>query len=211
MEIDVPEHQEMRRKVQMEAEQWRLPASSSFTRREDNAELKTSEDSGLVLLPDEADESLEIDTDPANPLTKEEDYIVLPVTFIGAQSPEVLFFRTPELVGKFIKLKNALYAYFSGQQHGSDIEAPIDCAVGYVCAVQSGGQWCRAEVVENENYPNVVLSLLDKDLFVMVHAGEVRCLPMELADIPKTMLHCSLSGIHPASGSSGWNHKVTQQ
>ena len=170
--------------------------------------MKTGDDSGLVLLPDETDDDLEVDIDPA----KEEDYIVLPVPFIGARSPEALFFRTDELANKFIKIQNALYNYFGGHQSGSVIDdESVSCDVGFVCAVQSDGRWYRAEVVENENHPDIVVSLLDKDLFVMVNAGEIRSLPEELTNIPRTVLRCSLYGVYPASASSGWSPKVTQQ
>jgi len=207
-EIDVPEHQEIRRKALLEAEQWILPTLSSSIIQEDEVELKTGDDSGLVLLPDETVDKLEMDIDPA----KEEDYIVHPVTFIGARSPEALFFRTDELTDKFIKIQNALYNYFGGHQRGSVIDdESVSCDVGFVCAVQSDGRWYRAEVLENENHPDIVVYLLDKDLFVMVNAGEIRRLPEELTDIPRTVLSCSLSGIYPASGSLGWSHEVTQQ
>lgn len=102
--IDVPAHQEIRRKALMEAKQWVLPASSSSITQEDQAESKTGEDSGLMLLPDETD-SLEMVIDTAE---EEEEYIILPVTFVGAQSPDGLFFRTPELAGKFVRIQNAL-------------------------------------------------------------------------------------------------------
>ena len=107
-EIDVPEHQEIRRKALLEAEQWILPASSSLIIQEDKAELKTGNESGLRLLPDETGDELEMNIDPAKPLDEEEDHIVLPVILIGARSPEALFFRTDELTDKFIKIQNAL-------------------------------------------------------------------------------------------------------
>jgi len=71
----------------LEAEKWILPASSSSIIQEGKAELKTGDNSGLVLLPGEADDGLKIDIDPAKYLVKEEDVILHRVTFIGAQSP----------------------------------------------------------------------------------------------------------------------------
>jgi len=103
--------------------------------------VKTGDDSGLVLLPDETDVGVEMDANSAKPLVEEEDYIVLPVTFIGARSPEDLFFRTGELTDKLIKIQNALYNYFGGHQRGSvtDDES-VSYDVGFVCAVQFGGR-----------------------------------------------------------------------
>lgn len=56
-----------------------------------------------------------------------------------------------------------------------------------------------------------MVSQLDKDLSILVHASEIRCLPEEMVGIPRTVLRCCLSGIYPASGSSGWNPEVTEQ
>ncbi len=79
----------------------------------------------------------------------------------------------------------------------------------FFCAIQSDGRWYRAEVIENENHPDIVVSRLDKDLFGMVHAGQIRRLPEELKEMPGALLYCSLSGVYPASASSGWSPKVT--
>lgn len=209
----------MHRKALLEAEQRMLPASSSSIIQEDKAELKTGGDSGMVPLPGETNEDgLQMGMQTGDDLegakmesAKKEDLVIFPVTFIGARNPNDLFFRTPELADMFIKIQQALYACFCDQQFESAIQGSISCDIGYVCAVQSDGRWYRAKIVENVNHPDVVLSLLDKDLFVMVHVDEIRCLPMELTDIPRTVLRCSLYGISPAPGSSGWNPKVTQQ
>ena len=180
--------------------------------QDDKTKSKTGEDSRLMLLPDESDDSLLMVIDPAKSLVKEEDHVILPVTFAGAQSPDALFFRTPELSGKFVQIQNALYNYFDCQHGESVMDGSISCAeVGFVCAVQFVGRWYRARVLDVENHPDVVLSLLDKGLSIMAHASQIRRLPEELADIPRTVLHCSLSGIYPSSASSGWSPEVTQQ
>lgn len=86
----------------------------------------------------------------------------------------------------------------------------ISCEVGHVCAVQSDGRWYRGEVTDIKEYPEILVSLLDKHLSITAHVSEVRRLPEELVDIPRTVLRCSLYGINPASASSERSLEVTQ-
>ncbi len=44
----------------------------------------------------------------------------------------------------------------------------------FFCAIQSDGRWYRAEVIENENHPDIVVSRLDKDLFGIDELERIR-------------------------------------
>ena len=205
-----------------------VPDTTEQEIKEEEAKLKTClEDSGLVLLDESAgaiststvsnnDIEQEMEnpvgavTNPAKPSESvEEELILTSVTLIGAQSPEALFFRTPELTAEFVKIQNALYKHFEEISDGEEsISDSID--FGLVCAANFQGRWYRAEVVGIKEHPNVVVSLVDKGLSTTVHASQIRRLPDELECIPMTVLHCSLSGVYPSSASSGWDPKVTK-
>ena len=218
--------QELRRKALKAAEPWIVPETTDQEIKEEEAELKTClEDSGLVLL-DESAGAISTSTvctidkqetensdgaiDPEQPMDDvEEELVLTSVTLIGAQSPEALFFRTPELTAEFVKIQNALYKHFEETSADEEtISGSID--VGLVCAANFQGRWYRAEVIGIKEHPDVVVSLVDKGLSINVHASQIRRLPEELECIPMTVLHCSLSGVYPSSGSAGWDPKVTR-
>lgn len=58
-DIDVPGHQEIRQRAQVDID----PTLSKYAIKQDKEELKTIVDSGLVLLPDETGNNLEMDID----------------------------------------------------------------------------------------------------------------------------------------------------
>ena len=105
----------------------------------------------------------------------EEELLFTSITSIGAQSPEALFFRTPELAAKFVKIQNALYKQETSADEET-ISGSID--VGLFCAANFKGRWYRAEVISiNKEHPDVVVSLVDKGLSINVHASQIHHLP----------------------------------
>lgn len=133
----------------------------------------------------------------------------VPVTFVGCQSPESIYFRTEELSNQFFSLQNALYIHF--EAHKDSVEEPVSLKVGFIGAVKYQGRWYRAKVVNMDKYPDEIsVSLMDKGISLIVRCvSEIRRLPEELVKIPKMVLRCSLIGIQPSSVSE-WSSKVIQ-
>ena len=136
------------------------------------------------------------------------DDVPLLVSFVCCQSPSELFFRTTEMMQEFLKVHNALYTHFDVNGEASS-EEPINFDVGFLCAVNHGGRWYRAQVVNMERYPEVVVFLLDRGVTCKFAASEIRRIPDELGGVQSTLIHCSLHGFCPPGGSD-WNEKVTQ-
>jgi len=123
----------------------------------------------------------------------------IPVTFVSCQSPESIFFRTPELVRKFIRVQDSLRSFFvSGRKVPSE-EATVNFSIGLLCAVHHEGKWFRAEVMDIKYYPDIIVFLLDVGYSLKVSASYVHRLPEEYAKLPRTVLRCSLYGIGPLS------------
>lgn len=104
-----------------------------------------------------------------------------------------------ELMKEFLKLQNTIDSYFETQKDSTD--DPINFDIGYVCAVKSLNKWCRAEVVDVEEYSEIGLTLLDKGFYTKVNVSNIRRLPVELNQAPKTILRCTLSDVYPLSGN----------
>jgi len=138
---------------------------------------------------------------------KIEEEFNLPVTFVGCQSPHSLFFRTPELVKKFLRLQSGLQTYFQAESAETSKEM-VYLEIGFIGAVYHEEIWFRAEVIGVDGYPEIMVSLLDTSCIIYVKASEVHRLPDGLDQVQRTVLHCSLSGIHPPS--SGWDVEVNQ-
>ena len=139
---------------------------------------------------------------------KEEEELSIPITFVGCNSPEAVFFRNRELAKEFYSLHNALYVHF--EAHKESIEEPINFDVGFVCAVNCDGRWYRAEVTDVENYPEITVVLLDKGCSRTVNSTEIRRLPDGLEQAVATVICVSFSRIQPYSGT-GWASFVTSQ
>ena len=139
---------------------------------------------------------------------KEEEELSIPITFVGCNSPEAVFFRNRELAKEFYSLQNALYVHF--EAHEESIEEPINFDVGFVCAVNCDGRWYRAEVTDVENYPEITVVLLDKGCSRTVNSTEIRRLPDGLEQAVATVICVSFSRIQPYSGT-GWASFVTSQ
>lgn len=204
------------------------PETADQEIKDEEAELKACLQGTGAMLPDESVAAISTSTgitngelekensdgfvsDPAKPFNAlvEEELVLQSVTFVEARSPDALFFRTPELTVAFVKMQNALYAHF--EEMSADEESnsgSID--VGLVYAAHFQGRWYRVTVVDCENHPDVVVSLLDKGLSTTVHASKIRRLPKELTLMPITVLQCSLFCVYPSSALPGWDLKVTQ-
>jgi len=137
-----------------------------------------------------------------------EEEFHLPVTFVGCQSPYSLFFRTPELVKKFLRMQSGLNTYFQAQKESATMEIDY-LEVGFIGAIYHEENWFRAKVIGVERYPEITVSLLDTSCLRYVNASEIRRLPDGFDKVQRTVLHCSLSGIRPPSASA-WNPEVTQ-
>ncbi len=138
----------------------------------------------------------------------EEKMIIIPVLFFGCQSPESIFFHTPGLMKEFLKLQNTINSYFEARKDSLS-DDPINFDVGYVCAVKRLRKWCRAEVVDVDEYPEIGLTLLDNGTSIKVNVKTIRRLPAGLNQAPRTILHCTLSDAYPLSGNE-WDDHVTQ-
>jgi len=130
------------------------------------------------------------------------------VSFVGCNSPNELFFRTSKMMEEFVQIQNALHSTFMGV-HEAAHEEPINFDVGFLCAVNHEGRWYRAQVVDIEKYPEVVVLLLDKGFTCNVEASEIQRIPDRLEGIPSTLIHCSLHGVCPPSGNV-WEETVAQ-
>jgi len=136
---------------------------------------------------------------------EEKKLMTLSVTFVECQSPDSVSFRTPRLEKEFIRIQNELNNF----NFKLDEEEPINFDVGFVCAIECHNIWYRAEVVDVESYPEIVLSLLDTGLTLYANANEIRRLPEKLARIPRTVIRCSLSGLFTPPTMGYWDKSIT--
>ena len=75
---------------------------------------------------------------------------MISASFVGCTSPYAVYFRTPKLAERFIKLHHdELRSYFETQPIDLS-EAPSTVFVGFIGALQSSGKWFRAKVVDVE-------------------------------------------------------------
>ena len=181
--LELPEHLGIRERL-LTANTSRSPSSSnsSFIRQTEK------EDAALDSRWDE-----------------EKKLMTLSVTFVECQSPDSVSFRTPRLEKEFIRIQNEL-SNFHFPLHEKE---PINFDVGFVCAIKSKNIWFRAEVVDVESYPEIVVFLLDTGLTLYVNANEIRRLPEILNRIPRTVIQCSLSGLYPPPRTGYWDESIT--
>jgi len=57
----------------------------------------------------------------------------------------------------------------------------------------------RLSTLKNEEYPEIGLTLLDKGFYTEVNVSNIRRLPAELNQAPRTILRCTLSDVYPLS------------
>ncbi len=136
---------------------------------------------------------------------EEKKLMTLTVTFVECQSPDSVSFRTPRLKKHYIRMQKKLKKFNSTVHE----EEPINFDVGFVCAIKSKNIWFRAEVVDVESYPEIVVFLLDTGLTLYVNANEIRRLPEILNRIPRTLIQCSLSGLYPPPRTGYWDESIT--
>jgi len=137
-----------------------------------------------------------------------EEEQTVPVIFVGCQSPDDIYFRTPELVRKFIRVQDALSTLFDSRKTSSEV-VTSNLYIGLVCAVYCEGKWFRSKIIEMEKYPYIIVRLRDVGCSRKVNISDIRRLPEEFANLQRTVLHCSLYGINPLGGTT-WDGKTTQ-
>lgn len=188
---------------------WKSPAPEL----ESKTETTSASSSAIILLSDDAIRPSTADfySKELTHLNRhhEDDSLISSVSFVGCQSPDELFFRSKEMMEKFLKVHNAMYTHFEEQKASATNKEPINFDVGFLCSVNHGDRWYRAQVVDMERYPDVVVFLLDKGFTFNVAASQIQRIPDGLEGIPSTLIHCSLQGISPPSGSV-WEETVAQ-
>ena len=117
------------------------------------------------------------------------------VSFVGCNSPDELFFRTSKMMEEFVQVQNAPHSTFMGV-HEAAHQEPINFDMGFLCAVNHEGRWYRAQVVDMEYYPDVIVFLLDKGITCNV-TSEIQRIPDRLEEIPNTLICCSLYEVYP--------------
>ncbi len=132
---------------------------------------------------------------------------LLAVSFFECQSPESIIFHTECFQETFVRIQNELNNIYSNRSSCCD-EEPINFDVGFRCAVFCQNTWYRAEVVDVDSYPEIVVSLLDTGFTLFVNASKVRRLPDLLCNIPRMVLRCSLSGLYSPCGMGCWDEST---
>jgi hypothetical protein len=136
--------------------------------------------------------------------SKDEFYDV--ATFIWCDSISSIFFRTSELQKKYEKMKKLIKRQYRNIEPQT---APLEFEIGFPCVVYCDADWCRAEVVYTNAYPECTVSLIDKGYQRKVQAIDIYPMTSELEVFPRTVLQVSLCGVYPPQGGV-WNDEVAK-
>ena len=125
--------------------------------------------------------------------------------WIPAEDASLSFHYSSEMIGS---INEALSTLFDSRKTSPEV-ATTNLNIGLVCAVYCEGKWFRAEIVEMQKYPDIIVCLRDVGCYRNVNISDIRRLPEEFANLPRTVLRCSLDGINPLCGTT-WDGKTTQ-
>jgi len=127
-------------------------------------------------------------------------------TFVWCDSPESIYFRTSQLTKKYHELKKLIKQQFRNIEPQTE---PLNFEVGFPCAVFCDYDWCRAEVIDTDAYPECTVSLMDKGYQRKVQAVDIYPMTPELEIFPRTVLPVSLCGVYPPPGGV-WDDNVAK-